>query len=53
MFLFKESSILDVAIEHRGYLYSDDETSSITCRSKDDLLSIEPIPIDQGCKFSF
>ncbi len=42
---------MDIAIEHRRYLYSDDESSSITCRSKNDFYSIEPINIDQGWKY--
>jgi hypothetical protein len=45
-----ETSIMDIAIEQRGYLYSQNQSSSITCRSKNDLYSIEPINIDQGCK---
>ncbi|UJR29534.1 hypothetical protein I4U23_010751 [Adineta vaga] len=45
-----ETSLLDIAIEHRVYLYSQDQSSSITCRSKSDLNSIEPINIDQGWK---
>ncbi|CAF4100035.1 unnamed protein product, partial [Adineta steineri] len=45
-----ETSILDIAIEHRGFLYPQDESSSITCRSKNDLYSIEPINIDLGWK---
>lgn len=43
---------MDIAIEHRGYLYSQNRTSSITCRSKNDLYSIQPINIDHGCKFN-
>jgi hypothetical protein len=44
---------MDIAIEHRGFLYSQDESSSITCRSKNDLYPIEPINMDQGCKYYF
>ncbi len=44
-----ETSIPDIAIEHRGYLYTQDQSSSITCRSKTDLYPIQPINIDQGC----
>lgn len=44
-----ETSIPDVAIEHRGYLYNQDQTSSITCRSQIELDSIQPLEIDQGC----
>jgi hypothetical protein len=45
-----ETSIPDIAIEHRGYLYNQNQSSSITCRSKIDLNSIQPINIDQGCR---
>jgi len=48
--MFVETSILDIAIEHRAFLYSQNQSSSITCRSKNDLYSIQPINIDQGCK---
>jgi len=48
-----ETSIPDIAIEHRGYLYTQDQSSSITCRSKNDLYSIQPINIDQGCMTYF
>jgi len=48
-----ESSIADIAIEHRGFLYSQDQPSSITCRSTTDLQSIQPINIDNGCKNIF
>jgi hypothetical protein len=41
---------MDIAIEHRRFIYSNDESSSITCRSKNDIHPIEPINIDQGCK---
>jgi len=44
---------MDIAIEHRGFLYSQDESSSITCRSKNDLYPIQLINIDQGCKYYF
>ena len=44
---------MDIAIEHRAFLYSRDQPSSITCRSKTDLYSIEPINIDQGCKVDY
>lgn len=44
-----ETSIPDIAIEHRGYLYSQDQTSSITCRSKTDIYPIQPVNIDNGC----
>ncbi|CAF3308495.1 unnamed protein product, partial [Rotaria sp. Silwood2] len=40
-----ETSISDIAIEHRGFLYTQNKESSITCRSKTDLLSIQPINI--------
>ncbi|CAF2040937.1 unnamed protein product [Rotaria magnacalcarata] len=45
-----ETSIYDIAIEQRAFLYKKDEPSSITCRSKIDLNSIEPINIDHGWK---
>ncbi|CAF1124596.1 unnamed protein product [Rotaria sp. Silwood1] len=45
-----ETSIIDIAIEHRGFLYTQNKESSITCRSKNDLVSIEPINIDNGWK---
>ncbi|CAF1112160.1 unnamed protein product [Adineta steineri] len=45
-----ETSIPDIAIEHRKYLYSQDQSSSITCRSKIDLNPIQPINIDNGWK---
>jgi hypothetical protein len=44
-----ETSIPDVAIEHRQFLYSQDQPSSITCRSKIDLYPIQSIDIDDGC----
>ena len=44
-----ETFIPDIAIEHRKYIYSQDQTSSITCRSKLDLYPIQPIDIDHGC----
>ncbi|CAF1452722.1 unnamed protein product, partial [Adineta ricciae] len=45
-----ETSIPDIAIEHRQYLYSQEQPSSITCRSKTDLYPIRPVEIDQGWK---
>ncbi|UJR20328.1 hypothetical protein I4U23_023459 [Adineta vaga] len=45
-----ETSIPDIAVEHRQYLYSQERTSSITCRSKTDLYPIRPIEIDLGWK---
>ncbi|CAF4782816.1 unnamed protein product, partial [Rotaria sp. Silwood2] len=35
---------------HRGFLYTQNKESSITCRSKTDLLSIQPINIHNGWK---
>jgi hypothetical protein len=52
-FICLETSIPDVAIEHRGYLYDQDQTSSITCRSKIDIYPIQPIEVDLGCRKSF
>lgn len=49
-YLFIETSIPDVAIEHRGYIYNQDQTSSITCRSQIELDSIQPLEVDQGCR---
>ncbi|CAF2093138.1 unnamed protein product [Rotaria magnacalcarata] len=46
-----ETSIPDVAIEHRGYIYSQNQSSSITCRSKSNLYPIQPINIDHGWKY--
>lgn len=51
-FSSSESSIPDIAIEHRQYLYNRDQSSSISCRSKLELKPIEPIPVDQGCRTS-
>ncbi|CAF0846728.1 unnamed protein product [Rotaria sordida] len=45
-----ETSIPDIAIEHRKYLYSQNQSSSITCRSKLDHYPIQSINIDQGWK---
>ncbi|CAF1215178.1 unnamed protein product [Adineta ricciae] len=45
-----ETTLVDIAIEHRVYLYSQDQPSSITCRSKDEISTIQPINIDQGWK---
>ena len=48
-----ESSIPDVAIEHRRYIYNQDQTSSITCRGATELQPIQPLEIDQGCRAGF
>ena len=46
-----ESSLLDIAIEHRGYLYSQNVSSTIICRSRTSTQpELQSIELDQGCK---
>ena len=49
-FLCSETSLADVASEHRSYLYSQSDPSSVICRGADELWDIEPIEVDQGCE---
>jgi hypothetical protein len=39
-----------VALEHRHFLYASDESSSMECKSSDELHPIEPVNVDQGCQ---
>ena len=45
-----ESSLLDVAVEHRAFLYSQNVSSTIICRGRTTLQEVKAIEVDQGCK---